>query len=66
MTVLSLTWDTHTWERQSLYWDGALVAIWNLVEVIDSDVDPLSWKATGYAQKIENPWKISANINLPF
>ena len=24
-TVLSLTWDPHTWKRQSLYWDRALM-----------------------------------------
>ena len=22
-SVLSLTWESHTWERRSLYWDGA-------------------------------------------
>ena len=25
MTVLTLTWESHTWERRSLYWHGALV-----------------------------------------
>ena len=26
MTVLSLTWESHTWERRSLYWDGVQVS----------------------------------------
>ena len=30
MTVLFLTWESHTWERRSLYWNGALfVSSWS-------------------------------------
>ena len=52
-TVLSLTWDPHTWERRSLYWDGAQVSIvWSYLypwgqlksNPFDSMKDP-SWSA---------------------
>ena len=54
-TVLSLTWESHTWERRSLYWDGGLVCM---------VVQPLEYVLCNIAIEYDNNNSNNNNIDM--